>query len=55
MSATSNGEYPLTLKGAPLLGEDRAFHHRWLMDDASRLFKEELDIGVLLMSKEDGK
>ena len=51
MPATSKMEYPVGLVTLPLLGEDRAFHHRRLLEGSARLLKhEEVDLEVLQCS-----
>ncbi len=47
MRADSLAEYPIGLETTPLLGEDRVFYHQRLLEDSSRLFKNENDIEVL--------
>lgn len=53
MRTDSFAEYPLGLETTPLLGEDRVSYHRRLMEDSSRLFKNETDIEVLLSHQKD--
>ena len=54
MDRVLNTEYPKSLPTAPLHGEDRAFYHRRLLEDSSRLFKdEEIKIEVMQSSEEE--
>lgn len=53
MRAGSVAEYPIGLETTPLLGEDRVSYHRRLLEDSSRLFKDENDIEVLLSHQKD--
>lgn len=47
-------EYPKSLPTAPLLGEDRGVYYRRLLEDSSRLFKDdEIDIEVLQTMEDD--
>ena len=53
MHAASLAEYPIGLETTPLLGEDRVFYHKRLLEDTSRLFKNENDIEVLLSHEKE--
>lgn len=54
MRAASLADYPIGLETTPLLGEDRFFYHKRLLEDSSRLFKKENDIEVLLSHEKEG-
>ena len=51
MHAESQSSYPVGLETTPLLGEDRELYHQRLLEDSSRLFKENIDIDIFLLSQ----
>lgn len=53
MYPTMDG-YPNSLATVPLLGEDRQVHNQRLLEDSSRIFKDdEIDIEVLQTTKDN--